>query len=321
MNITELFAKLSKDEREELFKLHVKEIENTNSESKFLEKATNNFICPHCKSDKIMKNGIAKNKQRFICNNCNKTFGLTTNTIFMYTRKELSMWYKYMDLMFQGLTLQNIATNLEINIKTAFYWRHKILNTLKIIGNDKLKGIIEADETFFPISYKGSKKMPRKAKKRGEKAKKRGLSKEQVCVLCILDRSKNLFNKSICYGKMSTENLEENLINKLLAGSFLVTDKEKSYIKYSKNNNIHLKQIHKNQTQEGKFHIQNINNYHGALKLWIRNFKGVSTKHLDNYLNFFKILKFYKKNIFDVCVNINNFITMKNINEFIVKIS
>lgn len=52
---------------------------------------------------------------------------------------------------------------------------------------------MEADETFFPLSYKGNHRkssfvMPRKAHKRGSSTHTRGLSKEQVCVPCAIDR-------------------------------------------------------------------------------------------------------------------------------------
>ena len=52
----------------------------------------------------------------------------------------------------------------------------------------KLSGLIEGDETFFSISYKGNHKksdkfvMPRPAHKRGKQVHYRGLSHEKVCV-------------------------------------------------------------------------------------------------------------------------------------------
>ena len=48
---------------------------------------------------------------------------------------------------------------MKINIKTAFYWRHKILKVLtQKDDNDKLGVIVEADETFFEESQKGARK-------------------------------------------------------------------------------------------------------------------------------------------------------------------
>ena len=101
--------------------------------------------------------------------------------------------------------------------------------------------------------------------------------------------------------------------NKIKKGSILITDCEKSYRNYTKNNNLKLKQI-KDRNGDKLYHIQNINNYHSGLKEWIRRFHGVSTKHLDNYLNFFKIMKVLKKDVFDSCITINNSIKISEIN-------
>jgi len=56
--------------------------------------------------------------------------------------------------------------------------------------------LIEMDETFVPLSYKGNHKkigftMPRPARKRGKQIKKRGISNEQVCIATAIDRNDN----------------------------------------------------------------------------------------------------------------------------------
>ena len=48
-------------------------------------------------------------------------------------------------------------------------------------------GVVEMDETFIPLSYKGNHKkssfvMPRPSHKRGKQIKKRGISNDQVCI-------------------------------------------------------------------------------------------------------------------------------------------
>ena len=67
------------------------------------------------------------------------------------------------------------------------------MDALQNMADDvTLDGIIEADETFFAISYKGNHSksktfaMPRKAHKRGHSTHIRGLSQEKVCVPCAL---------------------------------------------------------------------------------------------------------------------------------------
>ena len=113
-------------------------IENDKTkESRILLKLHNNHHCPYCNSNKIKKN-----------------YGIRTNTIFFHTRKSIQLWQEYIELFSQGLALRKIVEKMDnkINLKTAFYWRHKILKVLSNINDDnnnKLDGIIEADETFF----------------------------------------------------------------------------------------------------------------------------------------------------------------------------
>ena len=85
-----------------------------------------NFIkqtssCAHCKSTKIVKNGLRNSIQRFICKDCNKSF-----------------------------TVRRSAEICGINKDTAFIWRHKVLDALQNMQNSvELNGVVIADETFF----------------------------------------------------------------------------------------------------------------------------------------------------------------------------
>lgn len=70
----------------------------------------------------------------------------------------------------------------------------------------ELEGISECDETFFALSYKGNRKafseggIERDAHKRGGEVHTRGLSKEQVCVPCAVDRKHKSVSKIACLG-------------------------------------------------------------------------------------------------------------------------
>ena len=100
--------------------------------------------------------------------------------------------------MMEGYSLRKIASLLEINLNTAFLWRHKILDSIRLNGRDCLSGIVEADETFFLESFKGNPSkskhfsMPRPSRKHGGKAAFRGISNEQICVLFAMDRNSNI---------------------------------------------------------------------------------------------------------------------------------
>ena len=165
----ELLKQMTEDERLELIRLCNVENDKLKIDKVYLQ-LNNNHHCPHCGSNKICKNGFLHNKyQQFKCHNCGKNYSIRTNTIFCHSKKSIQVWQEYIELFSQGLSLRKIVEKMngKIKLQTAFFWRHKILKVLSTInddGNNKLGGIVEADETFFEESQKGSRKMTRKLK-------------------------------------------------------------------------------------------------------------------------------------------------------------
>ena len=99
-------------------------------------------------------------------------------------KKDISVLEKYVHCMIEKYPLRKCAEICDINLATAFAWRHKILDALqKMMEQVELDGVVQADETFTTISYKGNHKnfnLPRPPHKRGTAATKRGLSTEIV---------------------------------------------------------------------------------------------------------------------------------------------
>ncbi len=91
--------------------------------------------------------------------------------------------------MIAGETVRAAARRCGVHKNTSFRWRHRFLAKLSGAKPAHLHGIVEADETYFLESFKGSRNLPRPARKRGGKAAKRGLSDEQIPVLIARDRT------------------------------------------------------------------------------------------------------------------------------------
>ena len=184
------------------------------------------------------------------------------------------------------MSILKTAEICEINKNTAFAWRHKVLDALSQIMEDAaLEGIVEADETFFILSYKGQKAgLPRKPKKRGESASKRGLSREQVCVPCAIDRKGKVISKISNLGRIQTQGLHRVFDGKIKNKSILCTDKASAYVRFSADNDLKLIQIKGGKEKLGIYHLNHANAYHSGLKTFLKTFKGVSTKYLNNYL-------------------------------------
>ena len=241
--------------------------------------------CPHCDSELITKWGVTKQGiQRFRCKACFKTFNALFSTPF-YRMKKSEKWVNYSNLMWNGTSLRESASLLNINLKTAFRWRHVFLKQPHDMIPSDLHGIIEADETFIAESFKGKRKISRPARKRG------GGNPLQVPIIMVLDRAGNMVHKVI--ENNTRENIEAVLTPVISAGSVLCTDGNISYIGIAKNLNVDHKRLINLDNQrviEGVYHIQTLNNYMMRWKSWLKRFCGVGTDYLENYLSWFRFM-------------------------------
>ena len=272
--------------------------------------------CPFCNSEHIVKNGKVDGIQRLLCKNCKKTFSNAKDTVFANSKKSLDIWKLYIQCMLNKFSLRKTAKVCNISLPTAFYWRHKILDTLrKDMDKTTLNGIVEADETFTMLSYKGSRKMPREVHYRGTPAKKRGLSKEQVCVPCGVNLNGNSIAKISNLGKPSLRDLQKILTDRVIKGSVFVTDSLRPYQKLSFDMELSHIRIPRKHHSVGNFNINTVNNYHKQLKDMINErFHGVSTKYLNNYLVYNHFVNFAKGTEQEKITRIEKLLVSTNIN-------
>ena len=276
--------------------------EASDSIEKFLAEKHPVTVCPFCGSAHIVKNGVRNGRQRFHCKECNKSFTRTHDTILHKSKKELDVWKQYINCMIQTFALRKSAKICHIRLTTAFAWRHKILDALtNMMDGITLDGVVEADETYQLISFKGNHKnsknftMPRKAHKRGGKATKRGLSDEQVCITSGVNLGGLSVGRISNLGKPSYKELGSVLDGHVASGSVFVTDSHHGYCKLADAYGVsHIRIPKKHHTAQG-FNIQTINYYHSALKGMINwHFRGVATKYLNNYVVWHNLVNFAK---------------------------
>lgn len=276
--------------------------ENNVYSTRHSELAKNGLKCPYCAHRKIVGYGSYKKGKRYKCKNCSRTFNsLTGSAVSWIHKKDLLKQYLY--FMLQGYSLRKISDKMDICLKTAFDWRHKILNSMTPDRDSKIKGVIEADETFFLHSEKGNKKLNyRQPRKRGGEATKKGIIKDHVTVLTAYERkSGSSFNTVVCRGRITKKAIEKGLGKLMIKKeSILCVDSHKSFEGFALDNKIEVKrifvrkQIH---VVEKMYYIQHVNNIHSNLKRWIQIFNGVATKYLQNYLNYFNMVRMLSERI------------------------
>ena len=300
LDVYEDFSELTKSEKLALFNAMKQDLfpDEPDKITKLLkiireDRFTSGLGCVHCGSTSVKRNGKYRSRQRYLCNDCGKSFNDMTNTPFSGSRYP-EKWEKYIELMVEGYTLPKIAERLNIHISTAFYWRHKILNALGSLGFNHLQGIVESDETFFRESMKGREITHRKAKKRGEKDKKRGISNLKIAVVVAQDRNGNMNARKAGTGRVKAEEIDTVIGEFIHPSALLCTDTATNRLQHET-----INERQKQRVKKGTYHIQHVNDSHNRLKGWMERFRGVATKYLDNYLYWFRWLELDKQIAFD----------------------
>lgn len=266
--------------------------------------------CRKCESEKIIKFGVDKNgKQRYRCKGCGATFTETSYSVISHTRHSDDVWEKYIHLLLVGASLEECAFQCRISVRTAFIWRHKILNTLqKDQDNRVMAGIIEADEMFLPISYKGNHKnskrftMPRMAFRRGSDNRSNNVPK--ACIMCAVERNGQSYGEVLGQGQPNYKMITHAFSNRIVPDSIVLSDYAAAIKKFfAEKKDVELIQIHstadgsrhsKIPEIRGIYHVQTVNNFHNRLQRFLRCYNGVSTKYLNHYINLFVWIENHK---------------------------
>ena len=247
--------------------------------------------CPYCKSENVLKRGKQNEVQMYQCKSCVKWYSETTGTA-LWDIKLKTKWQGYLRCMEQGMSLKSIADELEICIQTSFNWRHKILSSLSRFTPEKLSGEVESDEFEISISKKGSKILDRKPRKRGTDFKRNAEGEITVIqVVTAVERGGETFLKAVETKRLTTEEITKAFDGRLSEGTTLLTDAHPSYKSFAKENPLlnhktFIAKEHVSKTDK-KVHVQTVNHTHRELKDFLRQFNGVSSKYLQNYLNLF----------------------------------
>ena len=259
--------------------------------SQIEKRIEDDLACPHCHSGHIQRWGTTNNLQRHRCYDCGKTFtGLTGTPLARLKHKD--KWLAYMATMINGDSIRKAATGCGIHRTTSFRWCHRFLVVPRDLKDGLLQGIVEADETYFLESFKGSRSLLRAPRKRGGKAKKRGLSHEQIPVIVVRDRY-GMTTDSVLQ-KVTQETVGAVLKPVLAEDALLCTDGATVYRALAKTEGIEHHALIASQgirVKEKVYHIQNVNAYDSRLKGWMTRFNGVATKYLPNYLGWRRLLE------------------------------
>jgi hypothetical protein len=204
--------------------------------------------------------------------------------------KKVEKFQEYIELAIESLTIRKAAKALGVNVKTVFDWRHKLLSSLDMANGAPFSGIVECDDKQLDPNEKGNRHLCREPYKRSsDRDKKRGVSNDKVSVVIATDREGNPTMRLAKMGRIDADSIQRSIGPLVNKENILCSDAHPSIISWAKTEGlVHHTFVATRQHVKSKcFHVQHVNSLANRYERWIKRFYGVSTKYLQQYLNWF----------------------------------
>lgn len=111
------------------------------------------FVCPDCASTAVP---YRASRVRLMCRDCRRQTTLTSGTIFDKTRTPLTVWLAaawYLTSQKQGVSALGLQRVLGLgSYQTAWTMLHRFRCAMVRPDRERLKGLVEVDETYLAIS-------------------------------------------------------------------------------------------------------------------------------------------------------------------------
>lgn len=106
------------------------------------------IVCSYCGKHHC----IERKDGRYRCNHCKRNFSVLVGTIFEDTKISLRKWFIAMYLISchkKGISSVQLATDIHVTQKTAWFILHKCRTLFKQDENVVLSGVVECDEMYL----------------------------------------------------------------------------------------------------------------------------------------------------------------------------
>lgn len=285
-----LFIKTLKDSRSNKNKTKDKE----DLFDRHLENCGQILACPFCNSQNVIKDGKdANGRQRYKCKDCKKCFVSLSASAIRRSKISIMELIELIKLIINGdTTISTINLMLGLSAKTINFYRKKLLFlAIDWLENQKLSGTVYADEMYFKAGKKGSVLQYEDIYNT-----KRGLSDQQLCVVLAFDTHGNYIVSSTKTGKVSKAAIIEAFRNHLGHVTKLITDKDKSYVYFAKQNSINIEQYEsKSKEKKAVKNLTKINNFCSYIRRKVNKHSGIKSSNLTGYIALFLMMKTFKK--------------------------
>jgi len=252
----------------------------------------NGPVCPHCESKEVTRIKAKSEKVRdglFQCKSCRKQFTVTIGTVMQGSHITLRQWVQAFHSMCshkKGVSALQLQRNLGLHsYQSAWFLAHRIRLAMKADPlADKLKGVVEVDET-----YVGGK--PRKGK-RDENGNlivnKKGRGTKKIPVVALVERDGRIRTRVVEH--VNADNLKAAIRENVNSKAAIQTDDLNLYKGIGEEfEGGHQTVNHsKGEYARGEVNTNTVESFFALLKRGVHGtFHHISKKHLHRYCDEF----------------------------------
>jgi transposase-like protein len=237
--------------------------------------------CPRCNSEKIGK--LMLPRRIWNCKNCRKQFTVKVGTIFEDSPLGLERWLPATWLIVNaknGISSCELARSLGVTQKTGWFMLHRIRLAMQDGSIEKMKGRVEADETFIGGLARNMHKSKKKHLGTGGAGK--------AAVMGLLERNSPDKSSRVRCKVVETvrrQHVDSQVRQNVEKGSEVFTDAFPSYNKLA-DEYIHNVIDHAECYAKGHVHTNGLENFWSLLKRGIKGtYVSVEPFHLFRYLD------------------------------------
>ena len=192
----------------------------------------------------------------------------------------------YIILSMETKSANQISRELGRDYESVLNFVREVQELAKRIGGIRLEGICEADEVYLNSGDKGVKE--ENPRKRGLSVKGRGTYEgDRPPVMTLVRRSDGMTEFVVMN---DIRKAVEEIRSRASKDCVIITDNYPAYDRLDPIGMNHMRINHSERYADGDIHVNRCENRHSFLRSFLPRLRGVSKRHLQEYLSFLALL-------------------------------
>ena len=246
--------------------------------------------CPRCRGESVIRYGSYRVFQRYLCNDCDRTFNDQTGTVFKHSAVALRKWFLavYTYIRF-NTSLRQLDVEIDVSYKTIYRRVQRFLRALDA-PRLQIEGPVEIDEFYVKAGLKGRER-DQPSRSRGLSTRGRGTyAEDKLPVFVLADRGSG--ERYVIPTKAATESRIRLLLADRQQESLTIyTDGFRAYKPLEEDDAFTREYVVHGDGEyvDRDVHVNTCESHASLARRWLSPHRGVSKDRLTPYFRAFQL--------------------------------